>query len=129
MDNDIKKHIISLHKQNLSVTKIAESIKRSKSIVSRVLTLYTNTGKIFSPNKIGRLKIPSLRDDRIIQRMSLKDRFKTAKRGKQNRHFFKNCFRRLHAIGLFARCPSKKPLISKKNKTARWNFSNRHFLW
>ncbi|KAF2366364.1 Transposase Tc1-like, partial [Trinorchestia longiramus] len=37
--------------------------------------------------------------------------------------------RRLHEIGLYARSPRKKTLISKKNQTARLAFAKKHVVW
>lgn len=37
--------------------------------------------------------------------------------------------RRLHEIGLHARSPRKRPLISKKNQAARLVFANKPVIW
>ena len=69
-----------------------------------------------------------------MHRLALKDRFNTATGiSKQVKDVIgvsrQTVSRRLHEIGLFARCPRKKPLISKKNQRARLAFANRHVLW
>ena len=70
---------------------------------------------------MGRPKKTSPNEDRIIRQIALKDRFKTAAQitreinsARQTPISSKTVERRLNEIGLFARSPAKKSLISKK---------------
>ena len=76
------------------------------------------------------------REDRMIVKMSFKDRFDTAT--SISRAFFeltakpisrKIVSRRLNKEKLVARIPCRKPLISKKNQKVRFNFATEHILW
>ena len=71
-----------------------------------------------------------------MQRMSLKDRFKSCTEIKRvmNSTSCANVSRqavsrRLQEIGLFNRTPRKKPLVSSKNKKKRLEFANRYVIW
>ena len=76
------------------------------------------------------------REDRMIVKMSLKDRFDTAKSisctfceltGKLISR--KTVSRRLNKEKLMARIPCRKPLISKKNQKVYLDFATEHILW
>ena len=71
----VRQSIVKLHKEKHIIREISEKVKRSKSVVGRVLKSYNDTGKKVSAFKTGRLRKTSAREDRIMQRMSLKDRF------------------------------------------------------
>ena len=65
-DYCVRQAIVKLHKE-----------KHTKSIVGRVVKSYNDIGKIVSAFKTGRPRKTSAREDQIMQRMSLKDRFKS----------------------------------------------------
>ena len=136
IDSSIKKSIIKLHGENHSIRKIADDLKLSKSAVGRVIKDFKDTGKILPPKKNGRPRITSPRQDRLIKKMALDDRFQTAASISREVHAShdikasrKTVSRRLNEIGLFARSPAKKPLISNKNKKIRLSFAQEHVLW
>ena len=71
-----------------------------------------------------------------MQRMSLKDRFKSCTEIKRDMNSTscvnlsrQTVSRRLQEIGLFNRTPRKKPLVSSKNKKKRLEFANRYVIW
>ena len=76
LDYSLRQAIVKLHKEKHTIREISEKMKRSKSVVGRVVKSYNDTGKIVSAFKPGRPRKISARD-RIMQRMSLKDRFKS----------------------------------------------------
>ena len=125
------------HKEKHTIRKISEKVKRSKSVVGRVVKSYNDTGKIASAFKTGRPRKTSAREDRIMQRMSLKDRFKSCTDIKRVMNSTscvnvsrQTISRRLQEIGLFNRTPMKKPLVSlKNNKKKRLEFANRYVIW
>ena len=111
-----KKKIIALYKENKTITDISSLLNRSKSVVSRIVKVYSLTGSPFSGKKPGRPRKTSKRTDRKIQRISLRDRFKTANQisreiNEETQVSRQTVSRRLNEIGLFARIPRKKPLI------------------
>ena len=125
---------MKLHKEKHTIREISEKVKRSKSVVGRVFKSYNDTGKIVSAFKTGRLLKTSAREDRIMQRMSLKDRFKSCTEIKRVMNSTscvnvsrQTVSRRLQEIGLFNRTPRKKPLVSLKKK--RLEFPNRYVIW
>ena len=135
-DNSVRRAIVKLNKEKHTIRKISEKVKRSKSVVGRVVKSYNDTGKIDSAFKTGRPRKTSAREDRIMQRMSLKDRFKSCTEIKRVMNST-SCVnmsrqivsRRLQEIGLFNRTPRKKPLVSSKNKKKRFEFANRYVIW
>ena len=77
----------------------------------------------------------TIRENRMIVKMSLKDRFDTItsifralceQTGKPITK--KNVSRRLNKGKLVARIPCRKPLISKKNQKVRLDFATKHIV-
>lgn len=128
--------IVKLHKRNFTVREIAERVNRSKSVIGRIVQTYEDFGRVLSPNNMGRPRKTSPRQDRAIHRIALGDRFTTAaaiSREMQDTNTVdvsrSTVSKRLHELGLFARRPRKKPLISRKNKIARLDLANKHANW
>ena len=127
---------MKLQKKKHTIREISEKVKRSKSVVCWVVKSYNDTGKIVSAFKTGRSRKTSAREDRIMQRMSLKARLKSCTEIKRVMNSTscvnvsrKTFSRRLQEIGLFNRTPRKKPLVSSKNKKKRLEFANRYVIW
>ena len=86
--------------------------------------------------RTGRPPMTTNREDRMIIKMSLKDRFDTAT---SISHAFckqtgkpisrKTVSRKLNKEKLVARIPCCKPLIAKKNQKVRLDFATEHILW
>ena len=136
LDYSVRQAIVKLHKEKDTIREISENVKRSKSVVGRVVKSYNDTGKIVSAFKTGRPHKTSAREDRIMQRMSLKDRFKPCTEIKKVMNSTscvnvsrQTVSRRLQEIGLFNRTPRNKPLVSSKNKKKRLEFANRYVIW
>ena len=132
----VRQAIVKLHKEKHTIREISEKVKCSKSVVGRVVKSYNDTGKIVSAFKTGRPRKTSAREDRIMQRMSLKDRFMSCTEIKRVMNSTscvnvsrQTVSRRLQEIGLFNRTPWKKPLVSSKNKKKRLEFANRYVIW
>ena len=68
---------MKLHKKKHTIRGISKKAKRSKSVVGRVVKSYNDTGKIVSAFKTSRPRKTSAREDRIMERMSLKERSKS----------------------------------------------------
>ena len=123
LDYSVKQAIVKLQKEKHTIKEISEKVKHSKSVVGRIVKSYNDTGKIASAFKTGRPRKTSAREDRIMQRMSLKDRFKSCTEIKRVMNSTscvnvsrQTVSRRLQEIGLFNRMPRQKPLVSSKNK-------------
>lgn len=134
VDTAVKSEIVKLRNEKKTIEEISKQVKRSKSVVSRVLTLYNATGRLTNSKKPGRPRKTTVREDRVMQRLALKDRFLTASQISKDIADVtdvsrQTVSRRLHEIGLYARSPVKKPLISKKNQAARLAFANKHVIW
>ena len=77
LDYSVRQSIVKLHKEKHTIREISEKVRRSKIVVGRVVKSYNDTGKIVNAFKTGRPRKTLARENRIMQRMSLKDRFKS----------------------------------------------------
>ena len=118
------------------MSNISREVNRSKSVISRILKLYDDKKTFVPDSKSGRPRITTKRDDRVMKRYVDKDPFDSAAGisrklktdlGKEVSRY--TVSRRLNEMGLKARTPATKPLISKKNKAARLTYAERHILW
>ena len=66
LDYSVRQAIVKLHKEKHTIREISEKVKRSKSVVGRVVKSYNDTGKIVCAFKTGRLRKTSAREDRIM---------------------------------------------------------------
>ena len=135
LDYSVRQAVVKLHKEKHTFREISEKVKRSKSVVGMAVKSYNDVGKIVSVFKTGRPHKTSARKDQIMQRMSLKDRFKSCTEIKKVMNSTscvnlsrQTVSRRLLEIGLFNRTPRKKPLVSSKNKK-RLEFANKYVIW
>ena len=106
------------------------------SVVQCIVMQFKATGSTISPPKTGRPCKTSPKQDRLMVRLALKDRFNSAAEISRELNACYDCSvsrktvsRRLTSAGLNARVPSSKPLISKKNQKARLHFSVEHVVW
>ncbi|XP_076057331.1 uncharacterized protein LOC143034872 [Oratosquilla oratoria] len=114
-----RNRIVSLHKDELSLSEISRAIGRSRSIVQRIVARFKQSGNVKTLPKTGRPRKTNAREDRTMVRQSMQDRFKTAAEisremgetssGTVSRF---TVSRRLKQAGLLARVPAEKPLIS-----------------
>ncbi|KAF7702517.1 hypothetical protein HF521_001800, partial [Silurus meridionalis] len=119
-----------------SLSAIARQAGLSKFVISRILNLYNITNSFKSTKKAGRPRKTNTREDRILRRISMGNRFHTAaaiahqfsaEQGKDlSRH---TVSRRLRAFGLKAHSAVTKLLISRKNQKARLSFAEEHVVW
>ena len=71
LDYSVRQAIVKLHKEKHTIREISVKVKRSKSVVGRVVKSYNDTGKIVSAFKSAWPRKTSAREDRIMQRISL----------------------------------------------------------
>lgn len=131
-----KELIVGHYMENNSMALTAKIFKRSKSVVGRVIKRFNDHNSLETQSGTGAPRKTTVREDRCIVRMSMKDRFETA--ASICREFNRNTgksisrdtvSRRLNEAGLKSWVPLCKPLISKKNQKLRLAFANQHCLW
>ncbi|CAI9738964.1 Transposable element Tcb2 transposase [Octopus vulgaris] len=133
---DLGKEIVKMKVSGMILSAISRNVRRSKSVISRVLKLYEET-KGFELNKAtGRPRKTTMRDDRAMKWYVMKDPFETAagisKKIKVNSGTKVSPFtviRRLKEFGLKTCYPATKPTIIKKNKLEKLSFVEAHVNW
>ena len=73
-----KKLILANHEEGKSYSGIAGSIRRSKSVVYRIISRFKAKKTLKLRSRTGKHPMTTKREDRMIIKMSLKDRFDTA---------------------------------------------------
>jgi len=122
----LKHENIALHGENLSVGDISDRVGYRKSTVSRFLRKYFTAGSTGRVKRSGRNKITTSADDRLVTRISVKDRFEIAEdvrrefnEGRESRISTRSVQRRLAEGGLCARRLAKKPCPTQKMRIKR----------
>jgi len=113
---------------------IADHLNCTTKTVRELMKKVEKDEKLVDRPRSGRPRKTSSREDRAIKFASLKDRRLTAKAIaiKTSPNFAKNGVsvntvkRRLREVGLNGRVPRKKPLLSAKNKKARYQWAKDH---
>lgn len=128
--------IVTLHEENFSNRQIAKKIGRNESTVRRFLKNYEETGLYKRKVGSGRKKVTNERTERILRRLSLRDRFKTAPKLRAEliettgiNVSLRTVQRRLNEIGLKACRPAKKPLLTASMKKKRYNWAKDKENW
>lgn len=133
---EVKNLVIEAVNKNISYKQVSRLYGVSKSEVGNIVKRFRETGSVENKKRTGRKKVTSEKDDRILIRMSKKDPRKNAVelnailRAKYSiKCSVDTIKRRLRHANLFGRRPSKKPLISMKNRIARIRFAKEHLHW
>lgn len=132
LTEDQKSRIIALFEVGkLTVTEISKEVGCNKSTVSRLLKKNL-TGTAERKKGTGGIRKTSKADDRVLHRLSLRNRFSTAV---QIRTEFVESSgteigvhtvrRRLREFGLMARRPAKKPMLTPKMMKSRLTWANK----
>lgn len=136
MSENKKTEIVTLRKQKLSIREISKKVGYSKSSVAEFLKKYDLTRSVERKTGSGPRRKTSSAEDRLLKRMSLQDRFKTAEHIRKE--FVeasgtvvstRTVRRRLRAAGLCGRSPAKKPLLTKKMREKRLKWARDHENW
>ena len=131
-----KKVILANHKEDKSYSEIAGIVQRSKSVVYRVISRFNADKTLETKSRIRRPPWTTKREDRVIVKISLKDRFDIAMSislafckptGKPISR--KAVSRSLNNEKIVVRIPCYKPLISTKNQKVRLDFATEHIVW
>ena len=131
-----RQEICRLRKQNMTLSAISKYLKISINACHQALKHVKHYNSIFNKPRVSRPRKITIRVDRMIHRLSEKDRFKTAVdihaeiSAQENLNISVHTVRRrLTEFGLKGRVARKKPLISKKNRKARLLFAKEHIHW
>lgn len=136
MSDAIKSKILFLKNDKTSNREIARIVGYNEAAVRRFLKKYEEIGDIGRKKGSGRKSKLSDRDDRIIKRAAIKDRFASAKniRDELQTSSLKQVStrtvqRRLNKLGLRALKPAKKPLLTIKMKQKRLQWARERSTW
>lgn len=128
--------IVALHEELYSQREIAIRVGCSSSAVGEIIKKYRETGSVEDRKIPGRHRKTSARQDRLIVRKSLVNRFKTAPEIKAE-ILLEHCIeiststtqRRLRESGLHGRKARRKPLLTAAHRRARLEFARAHKDW
>lgn len=133
---DERKMVIALRKDGKTFLDIAHIMNKSETACKQAWYKFQSSGSYHDCQKSGRPRKTTKHMDRVIHRMSEKDRFCTAstiaaeiKKSYNLNIHQKTISRRLHEFGLKGRRPRKKPMLSKKNIKQRLDFARAHQHW
>ena len=136
LTSPIKNLIVKAVQEQTPYSQIAARFEVSKSSVCKVYQRFSDRKHVHCAPKSGRPRITTETEDKSLIRMSKKDPRKDVAQLNDEMLQLHNlkCSRsttrrRLKAAQLFGRRPSKKPLVSIKNRKARLEFAKKHLLW
>ena len=146
LSEDLKKRIISLHKDGMGYKRISKTLKLSSNTVAKTIQRFKMTGSTQNRPRHGRPKKLSARDRRRIQRLALENRRRSAAsiaaevKGVGGQSVSAQTIRNtLHQIGLYGCRPRRKPLLKMMHKKVRKQFAEdmqtkdmnywNHVLW
>ncbi len=128
--------IVELRRQKFKYSDIAAAENCSLTACKSAVKLYTATGQYVDRKRCGRPRKTNRRQDRVIQRLALTDRFTTSRVISNELRLNHGVIidprtvrRRLNHFGLFGRVAKKKPLISRRNRLRRLEFARDHLNW
>lgn len=129
-----RKEIIERLKSGLPARQIARNFSRSPQSVIKLRKKFLETHSILDRPKSGRPRVTTKRQDRILERISLKNRRFSAAQVRneaflQSKLSVRSVRRRLCQMGLFGRSAAKKPLVSRKNRLLRIQFAKAYLKW
>lgn len=132
----IQEAIVIGYKNGLTQSTLAKQFQLHQSTISKVLKREKLHGCVKKPNRPGRPRCTSHLVDRNILRISrdnprftASDVMREISAGDSVSVTVRTIRNRLIDGGLRARRPAKKPLISKKNRTARKKYAKEHLSW
>jgi transposase len=127
---------VALHNEGYSTRDIAHRIGFNKSSVSRLLKKWKDTGSTERKEGRGRKKLSTPSQDRFLMRLSLRNRLATSTDLKpiwesvlEQQVSARTIRRRLCGMGMTSHRPTKKPLLTKKMKSARLKWAKEHRSW
>jgi transposase len=128
--------IVTLRHENHSFRRIGEIVGRSRNACHQACKLFQDTGSYSDRQRSGRPPKTTDRVDRIIRRLSERDRRKTAVDIQREIAGYEGAQvsvwtvrRRLNRFGLHGRVARKKPFVSLRNRKRRLTFARMHLHW
>ena len=132
----VKAALVNAVKSGRRISHVARDFSLPQKTVDNIVKRYDVRGTVSRAPKCGRPKKTSLRQDKLIRRLSTADPRRTAVDITKdlNEHYATDIHvsttkRRLKDMGLHGRFGVKKPLISKKNRMTRLKFAQAHLNW
>lgn len=136
LSNSDKAVILALKSENLSARDIAKNIGFHHSSVSRFLIKFAKNKSALGNNHMGRKKLTTDAEDRMLCRLSLRDRFSSASvlqgqwlKSSGVQVSKRTVQYRLKNMGLESRKPAKKPLLTKKMMCSRLEWAKKYINW
>ena len=128
--------VVALRDMGLSCREVAARVGCSVGAVSEIMKKYQETGTVVDKPISGRKRVTTQRQDRIMTRISLADRRKTALQIsaclKEHHNFavsVSTVQRRLREVGLKAYRARKKPRLTLTHRQKRLQFAVKHRYW
>ena len=122
-----------------TVAEVAIRFNVSRSTIKHLRHRFRNTGDVKDRPRSGRPRVTTVRQDRYIETRAARARFITAN---QIENDVRNAARpaarlishqtkrnRLHAAGLRARKPAKRPKMTAAHRAARLRWAREHVRW
>lgn len=129
---EFKNKIITDWRSGLSRHKLSEKYSLNRSVISRLIKKYQQTGNISTNHTGGRPRKTTRQDDSRIKRQIQSDPTVSSNQLKSQLNLqisARTIRRRAIEAGLFSRRPARKPFISPKNRTGRLEFAKAHLDW
>lgn len=128
--------IVLLHKQGVTQCDIAKRMKCSRCAVQTTIKRFKEIGSYENRPKSGRKRRTNARQDRILERISLRDRMKTSKELSSEllqdhgiNLAASSVRRRLVERNLHGRKARRKPLLTDRHKKLRLSWAKKYKNW
>lgn len=125
-----------LRDEKYSFLAIAERLNISKTACVQAIQFISKTDSVNNVSRKRRPRKTTVREDRILHRISEADRHKTAEQVLNesdteisSKISVRTVRRRLNEFNLMGRIARKKPLISERNRKLRLRFAKEHRYW
>jgi len=136
LHQDEQERAIGMLRAGMSQTAVANHFNASRMTMYRLMVRLRNTGTTSDRPRSGRPRATTLRQDRQIRLIHLRNRFETAVAtarripGRANNRISDQTVRnRLHQCGLRARRPLKGAILKKRHRTARLQWCRTRVTW
>ena len=133
---EVRAKIVTLVEEGYSMNQVAKRMKVSRCCVQELVKKHKETGTVQDRSREGRPRMTTKREDRLLARMSIRDRRKTAPELRSDwledaavDASVSTVRRRLHEVGLRGCVAVKKPLLTQRHKDNRLTWAREHRDW